>query len=718
MTSSSQGLVATGTRLYYTSHGAVAFKEVANVKTTPEIGATPQQIEITNLDDVNQRYAMGMGNVPMLAFTVVYKGPDWNTIYSLAGSHTDYDWKLVYPDGMYITFTGPFQIQLEPMDINTAATYNLTIAPTDIPKFHKSASEDGGTGTGDNKDEGGDSDMSYRPMFVKSFDSVADMNAYDNSADDVIQGDFVLINSTDGDRGKVYFYNGTGFTFFANIVGPQGVKGDKGDPGLDMRMLGKEDSLPALANEGELCFVGTTLYSYTNGKWINLGDFKGDKGDKGDPGIQGEKGETGATGPTGPQGPKGDTGDSAYTEAVAGGFKGTQEQWIASLKGDKGDSAYTQAVANGFTGSETDWLASLKGDKGDKGDIGPTGPQGPKGDPGEVSLADLNNGLSSKASLTDKNEFKGANQFDVDPTDKNGIAYITNEQLASNLVGGDTDDDISYTFWVSDSYSINVVEGKTYFVSMSAQNSSATSMVGVTIYNNVTDWGPTNVISTVIPQSVCAKKTLMSGLWIADRTGTVYIRVQSSTISDTTTFSHLTVTNTKSYVPYEIAQGNKHAQAKNFVGDRNHLLGTGLVNITGTGTSGQTIAQYNLSSDFRKLKKGTLINFSVKINSSSTSGAIWAAIIDAGEWDTIWTTNIVEGKNDTELTLYLPNDIKPNAYLKIVGEKTTAKITLDEAKMGIGSFISDWLPAPEDKANQTDLTALITRVAALEAKVK
>ena len=319
MTSSAQGLVATGTRLYFTGHGSVAFKEVANVKTTPEIGATPQQIEITNLDDVNQRYAMGMGNVPMLAFTVVYKGPDWNTIYALAGNGEEYDWKLVYPDGMYITFTGPFQIQLEPMDVNTAATYTLTIAPDNIPKFHKSDSD-----SESEESEGGDSGMSYRPMFVKTFDSVADMNSYDDAADDVIQGDFVLINSTDGDRGKVYFYNGDGFTFFANIIGPQGIKGDKGDPGLDMRMLGKEDALPALANEGSFCFVGTTLYSYTNSKWINLGDFKGDKGDKGDVGPIGQTGETGATGATGPQGPQG----------------------IQGPKGDKGDKGDTGTVDN------------------------------------------------------------------------------------------------------------------------------------------------------------------------------------------------------------------------------------------------------------------------------------------------------------------------------------------------------------------------------------
>ena len=38
------------------------------------------------------------------------------------------------------------------------------------------------------------------------------------------------------------------------------------------------------------------------------------------------------------QGLKGDTGDSAYEEAVALGFVGTEAEWIASLKGEKGDS--------------------------------------------------------------------------------------------------------------------------------------------------------------------------------------------------------------------------------------------------------------------------------------------------------------------------------------------------------------------------------------------
>ncbi|GGB41734.1 hypothetical protein F3157_08115 [Virgibacillus dakarensis] len=37
------------------------------------------------------------------------------------------------------------------------------------------------------------------------------------------------------------------------------------------------------------------------------------------------------------KGDKGDNGDSAYQVAVKNGFKGTEQEWLASLKGPKGD---------------------------------------------------------------------------------------------------------------------------------------------------------------------------------------------------------------------------------------------------------------------------------------------------------------------------------------------------------------------------------------------
>lgn len=47
-------------------------------------------------------------------------------------------------------------------------------------------------------------------------------------------------------------------------------------------------------------------------------------------------GPQGATGPTGPAGAAGEDGDSAYEVAVAGGFVGTQAEWLASLVGPQG----------------------------------------------------------------------------------------------------------------------------------------------------------------------------------------------------------------------------------------------------------------------------------------------------------------------------------------------------------------------------------------------
>jgi hypothetical protein len=54
-------------------------------------------------------------------------------------------------------------------------------------------------------------------------------------------------------------------------------------------------------------------------------------------------------------------GASAYALAVAGGFSGTEAEWLASLAGA---SAYEVAVANGFSGTELEWLGSLEGTPG------------------------------------------------------------------------------------------------------------------------------------------------------------------------------------------------------------------------------------------------------------------------------------------------------------------------------------------------------------------
>ena len=72
---------------------------------------------------------------------------------------------------------------------------------------------------------------------------------------------------------------------------------------------------------------------------------------------------------------QGMAGKSAYELAVEKGYRGTLDEWLASLNGSNGDdgkSAYELAVENGYQGTEEEWLAPLKGSAGDQGDDGVT----------------------------------------------------------------------------------------------------------------------------------------------------------------------------------------------------------------------------------------------------------------------------------------------------------------------------------------------------------
>ena len=65
---------------------------------------------------------------------------------------------------------------------------------------------------------------------------------------------------------------------------------------------------------------------------------------------------------------RGAEGKSAYEVAVAGGFRGTEAEWLESLRGAEGKSAYELAVIDGFSGPVSAWLSSLKGERGEQGE--------------------------------------------------------------------------------------------------------------------------------------------------------------------------------------------------------------------------------------------------------------------------------------------------------------------------------------------------------------
>lgn len=65
----------------------------------------------------------------------------------------------------------------------------------------------------------------------------------------------------------------------------------------------------------------------------------------------------------------GGTGPEAPTESE-------YAQLMALINSTVGESAYQVAVANGYEGTEEEWLASLKGEQGSPGEAGPAGADG------------------------------------------------------------------------------------------------------------------------------------------------------------------------------------------------------------------------------------------------------------------------------------------------------------------------------------------------------
>jgi hypothetical protein len=79
--------------------------------------------------------------------------------------------------------------------------------------------------------------------------------------------------------------------------GPAGEKGDKGDAGTSLEFKGAADNvgqLPTTGNaEGDAWIVGSHVYIYTNGAFVDGGEIAGPQGPMGLTGEKGDKGDTG-----------------------------------------------------------------------------------------------------------------------------------------------------------------------------------------------------------------------------------------------------------------------------------------------------------------------------------------------------------------------------------------------------------------------------------------
>jgi len=189
---------------------------------------------------------------------------------------------------------------------------------------------------------------------------------------------------------------------------------------VGMQVVEEGDALPkcTVDNEGAMVYSVDSAAAYycVNRNWTSM------KGKDGKDGADGKNGKDGKNGTNGKDGAKGDPGVKGDSGAT----------------GNNGLSAYEIAKAGGYTGTEEEWITSLKGDPGAKGDTGVAGTS--------CSAEEDSDGV--KITCTDGKSFTLSNGADgkdgksfvdgwmVDPRDKQLYRVVTiGEQtwMAENL---------------------------------------------------------------------------------------------------------------------------------------------------------------------------------------------------------------------------------------------------------------------------------------------
>ena len=198
-------------------------------------------------------------------------------------------------------------------------------------------------------------------------------------------------DGTDGSNGKSAYelaqengYQGTMQEWLASLVGTagkDGVDGAAGKDGMSAYELAVKNGYQGSEAEWLEFLKGSAAAGKSAYEIAVQNGFEGSVTEwleslKGKDGVDGVAGKDGVDGAAGKDGIDGVDGKSAYELAVANGYKGNVQEWLASLVGAAGKdgvdgavgkngmSAYEIAVKNGYEGTEVEWLRSLAGANG------------------------------------------------------------------------------------------------------------------------------------------------------------------------------------------------------------------------------------------------------------------------------------------------------------------------------------------------------------------
>ena len=105
-------------------------KEIKGLTDIPDMGATPEKLDVTTLADEYRQYINGVKDFGDLEFTFIYEsGADGNyaQLAAMEGKGVK-ECSVEFPDGAKFTFSGDISVRILGVGVNAVITFAMSVA--------------------------------------------------------------------------------------------------------------------------------------------------------------------------------------------------------------------------------------------------------------------------------------------------------------------------------------------------------------------------------------------------------------------------------------------------------------------------------------------------------------------------------------------------------------------------------------------------------------
>ena len=128
--------------MHGTGTGTVTYSKLIDIKEFPDLGGTPEAVEVTTLSDSMRRYVPGIQDTEALEFLANYVLADYQTCKALENTQEKY--AVWFDDGTATTptgalgkweFTGALSVYVTGGGVNDPREMQITITPSTVIEF-------------------------------------------------------------------------------------------------------------------------------------------------------------------------------------------------------------------------------------------------------------------------------------------------------------------------------------------------------------------------------------------------------------------------------------------------------------------------------------------------------------------------------------------------------------------------------------------------------